>query len=78
MSVFVCVCHVRASGMFCRTFIDGIGTCWPHSKAGEMVSRPCPELLYGVRYNTTSKKLFSAFIPRQKVVVSAYESVYLH
>uniref|UniRef100_A0A8B9JRW8 Corticotropin releasing hormone receptor 1 n=1 Tax=Astyanax mexicanus TaxID=7994 RepID=A0A8B9JRW8_ASTMX len=37
------------------TSIDGIGTCWPRSMAGEMVSRPCPELLYGVRYNTTNK-----------------------
>ncbi|KAL7886824.1 hypothetical protein AOLI_G00045470 [Acnodon oligacanthus] len=45
----------NSSGIFCRTSIDGIGTCWPRSMAGEMVSRPCPELLYGVRYNTTSK-----------------------
>ncbi|XP_053091335.1 corticotropin-releasing factor receptor 2 [Pangasianodon hypophthalmus] len=42
------------SGVFCRTAIDGIGTCWPRSVAGEMVSRSCPEFLYGVRYNTTS------------------------
>ncbi|KAL7874870.1 hypothetical protein SRHO_G00058400 [Serrasalmus rhombeus] len=45
----------NSSGIFCRTSIDGIGTCWPRSMAGEMVSRPCPELLYGVRYNTTNK-----------------------
>ncbi|XP_036447328.1 corticotropin-releasing factor receptor 1 isoform X2 [Colossoma macropomum] len=45
----------NSSGVFCRTSIDGIGTCWPRSMAGEMVSRPCPELLYGVRYNTTNK-----------------------
>ncbi|KAK3571166.1 hypothetical protein QTP86_003662 [Hemibagrus guttatus] len=43
------------SGVFCRTAIDGIGTCWPRSVAGQMVSRPCPEFLYGVRYNTTNK-----------------------
>uniref|UniRef100_A0AAR2JC95 G-protein coupled receptors family 2 profile 2 domain-containing protein n=1 Tax=Pygocentrus nattereri TaxID=42514 RepID=A0AAR2JC95_PYGNA len=43
-----------SNSIFCRTSIDGIGTCWPRSMAGEMVSRPCPELLYGVRYNTTS------------------------
>uniref|UniRef100_A0A8B9JRC9 Corticotropin releasing hormone receptor 1 n=1 Tax=Astyanax mexicanus TaxID=7994 RepID=A0A8B9JRC9_ASTMX len=43
------------TSVFCRTSIDGIGTCWPRSMAGEMVSRPCPELLYGVRYNTTNK-----------------------
>ncbi|XP_028822441.1 corticotropin-releasing factor receptor 1-like isoform X2 [Denticeps clupeoides] len=42
------------SGLFCNTSIDGIGTCWPQSQAGQMVSRPCPEFVYGVRYNTTN------------------------
>uniref|UniRef100_A0A3B3QPA0 Corticotropin-releasing factor receptor 1 n=1 Tax=Paramormyrops kingsleyae TaxID=1676925 RepID=A0A3B3QPA0_9TELE len=42
------------TGLFCNTSIDGIGTCWPKSSAGEMVSRPCPEFFYGVRYNTTN------------------------
>ncbi|KAF7708035.1 hypothetical protein HF521_017092 [Silurus meridionalis] len=45
----------NTSGVFCRTSIDGIGTCWPRSVAGDTVSRPCPELLYGVRYNTTNQ-----------------------
>ncbi|GLD60006.1 corticotropin-releasing factor receptor 1-like isoform X1 [Lates japonicus] len=42
------------SGLYCDTSIDGIGTCWPRSSAGQMVSRPCPEMFYGVRYNTTN------------------------
>uniref|UniRef100_A0A3P8RYK7 Corticotropin releasing hormone receptor 1 n=1 Tax=Amphiprion percula TaxID=161767 RepID=A0A3P8RYK7_AMPPE len=42
------------SGIYCDTSIDGIGTCWPRSSAGQMVSRPCPEMFYGVRYNTTN------------------------
>ncbi|CAB1417472.1 unnamed protein product [Pleuronectes platessa] len=42
------------SGLYCDTSIDGIGTCWPRSGAGQMVSRPCPELFHGVKYNTTS------------------------
>uniref|UniRef100_A0A674MU91 Corticotropin releasing hormone receptor 1 n=1 Tax=Takifugu rubripes TaxID=31033 RepID=A0A674MU91_TAKRU len=42
------------SGLYCETSIDGIGTCWPRSAAGHMVSRPCPEMFYGVRYNTTN------------------------
>uniref|UniRef100_A0A672S0R1 Corticotropin-releasing factor receptor 1-like n=1 Tax=Sinocyclocheilus grahami TaxID=75366 RepID=A0A672S0R1_SINGR len=44
--VFIC--------LFCNTSIDGIGTCWPRSSAGEVVSRPCPETFLGVRYNTTN------------------------
>ncbi|XP_067100660.1 corticotropin-releasing factor receptor 1-like isoform X1 [Osmerus mordax] len=40
--------------LYCDTSIDGIGTCWPRSNAGQMVSRPCPEIFYGVRYNTTN------------------------
>lgn len=51
-----CVCpRAPGSGLYCETSIDGIGTCWPRSAAGHMVSRPCPEMFYGVRYNTTSK-----------------------
>ncbi|XP_013870274.1 corticotropin-releasing factor receptor 1 isoform X3 [Austrofundulus limnaeus] len=42
------------SGIYCETSIDGIGTCWPRSGAGQMVARPCPEMFYGVRYNTTN------------------------
>uniref|UniRef100_A0A3B4ANR6 Corticotropin-releasing factor receptor 1 n=1 Tax=Periophthalmus magnuspinnatus TaxID=409849 RepID=A0A3B4ANR6_9GOBI len=42
------------SGPYCEIYIDGIGTCWPRSNAGQMVARPCPEMLYGVRYNTTN------------------------
>ncbi|XP_016426190.1 corticotropin-releasing factor receptor 1 [Sinocyclocheilus rhinocerous] len=45
----------NSTGLFCNTSIDGIGTCWPRSSAGEVVSRPCPETFLGVRYNTTSK-----------------------
>ncbi|MFT7797629.1 corticotropin-releasing factor receptor 1 isoform X1 [Arapaima gigas] len=44
----------NVTGLFCNTSIDGIGTCWPRTSAGEMVSRPCPEYFYGVRYNTTN------------------------
>ncbi|XP_016127427.1 corticotropin-releasing factor receptor 1-like [Sinocyclocheilus grahami] len=42
------------TGLSCNTSIDGIGTCWPRSSAGEVVSRPCPETFLGVRYNTTN------------------------
>lgn len=51
----ICVLTLTGSGLYCDTSIDGIGTCWPRSSAGQMVSRPCPEMFYGVRYNTTSK-----------------------
>uniref|UniRef100_A0A3Q3W4H2 G-protein coupled receptors family 2 profile 1 domain-containing protein n=1 Tax=Mola mola TaxID=94237 RepID=A0A3Q3W4H2_MOLML len=47
--------HAAGSGLYCDASIDGIGTCWPRSSAGHMVARPCPEMFYGVRYNTTSK-----------------------
>uniref|UniRef100_A0A3Q3R163 Corticotropin-releasing factor receptor 1 n=1 Tax=Monopterus albus TaxID=43700 RepID=A0A3Q3R163_MONAL len=52
-----CEALLMLSGNFsfyCNTSIDGIGTCWPRSSAGQMVSRPCPEMFYGVRYNTTN------------------------
>ncbi|XP_055752921.1 corticotropin-releasing factor receptor 1-like isoform X1 [Salvelinus fontinalis] len=42
------------AGLFCNMSIDPIGTCWPKSTAGEWVSRPCPEMFYGVKYNTTN------------------------
>uniref|UniRef100_A0A8C6SVK4 Corticotropin releasing hormone receptor 1 n=1 Tax=Neogobius melanostomus TaxID=47308 RepID=A0A8C6SVK4_9GOBI len=45
---------ISSTGPYCETSIDGIGTCWPRSSAGQMVVRPCPEMFYGVRYNTTS------------------------
>lgn len=45
------------SGIYCETSVDGIGTCWPRSSAGQLVARPCPEMFYGVRYNTTSKSV---------------------
>ncbi|XP_049615825.1 corticotropin-releasing factor receptor 1 isoform X3 [Syngnathus scovelli] len=39
---------------YCEASLDGIGTCWPRSPAAHVVSRPCPEMFYGVRYNTTN------------------------
>ncbi|XP_077595375.1 corticotropin-releasing factor receptor 1-like [Stigmatopora nigra] len=39
---------------FCEAALDGIGTCWPRSPASGLVARPCPEIFYGVRYNTTN------------------------
>lgn len=58
-NVYLCLTFLSpraaGSGLYCDTSIDGIGTCWPRSGAGQMVSRPCPEMFYGVRYNTTSK-----------------------
>uniref|UniRef100_A0A3Q3ARC7 G-protein coupled receptors family 2 profile 1 domain-containing protein n=1 Tax=Kryptolebias marmoratus TaxID=37003 RepID=A0A3Q3ARC7_KRYMA len=50
-----------ASSADLPSYLDGIGTCWPRSGAGQMVSRPCPEMFYGVKYNTTSKS--SSFVP---------------
>uniref|UniRef100_A0A3P8VRF3 Corticotropin releasing hormone receptor 1 n=1 Tax=Cynoglossus semilaevis TaxID=244447 RepID=A0A3P8VRF3_CYNSE len=46
--------YSSGSGPYCDISIDGIGTCWPRSGAGQMVSRPCPEILNGVKYNTTN------------------------
>uniref|UniRef100_A0A3Q4IG59 Corticotropin releasing hormone receptor 1 n=1 Tax=Neolamprologus brichardi TaxID=32507 RepID=A0A3Q4IG59_NEOBR len=46
--------NYMGSGIYCETSIDGIGTCWPRSSAGQLVARPCPEMFYGVRYNTTN------------------------
>lgn len=45
----------NSSGVFCELSMDGIGTCWPRSAAGELISRPCPEQFNGIHYNTTSK-----------------------
>eukprot|EP00064_Thunnus_orientalis_P008546 superscaffoldBa00001024_g8569 len=53
------------SGIYCDTSIDGIGTCWPRSSAGQMVSRPCPEMFYGVRYNTTRVRMFPLLLEAQ-------------
>ncbi|KAL2102036.1 hypothetical protein ACEWY4_003797 [Coilia grayii] len=44
----------NASEVFCKISIDGIGTCWPSSRAGLMVSQPCPAFFLGVRYNTSN------------------------
>ncbi|XP_075437676.1 corticotropin-releasing factor receptor 1-like [Ascaphus truei] len=41
------------SGLACNASIDMIGTCWPHTAAGRLVARPCPEYFQGVQYNTT-------------------------
>ncbi|KAK9396043.1 corticotropin-releasing factor receptor 2 [Crotalus adamanteus] len=40
-------------GPSCRATTDQIGTCWPRSSAGDLVARPCPEFVNGVKYNTT-------------------------
>ena len=47
----------NSSGVFCEMSVDGIGTCWPRSAAGELISRPCPEQFNGIHYNTTSKSV---------------------
>uniref|UniRef100_A0A3B5AQL2 G-protein coupled receptors family 2 profile 1 domain-containing protein n=1 Tax=Stegastes partitus TaxID=144197 RepID=A0A3B5AQL2_9TELE len=44
-----------SSGVYCDLSVDGIGTCWPRSAAGELISRPCPEQFNGIHYNTTSR-----------------------
>ncbi|MED6293936.1 hypothetical protein CHARACLAT_015639 [Characodon lateralis] len=49
----------NSSGVYCDISVDGIGTCWPRSAAGELISRPCPEQFNGIHYNTTSKYLKS-------------------
>uniref|UniRef100_A0A671V4X8 Corticotropin releasing hormone receptor 1 n=1 Tax=Sparus aurata TaxID=8175 RepID=A0A671V4X8_SPAAU len=45
----------NSSGVFCELSMDGIGTCWPRSAAGELISRPCPEQFNGIHYNTTNR-----------------------
>lgn len=55
--------RASGSGIYCETSIDGIGTCWPRSSAGQLVARPCPEMFYGVRYNTTSKSISCHLLP---------------
>ncbi|KAH0627641.1 hypothetical protein JD844_003662 [Phrynosoma platyrhinos] len=42
-------------GPYCNATTDQIGTCWPKTSAGELVERPCPEFINGVKYNTTRK-----------------------
>ncbi|ETE70102.1 Corticotropin-releasing factor receptor 1, partial [Ophiophagus hannah] len=42
------------TGRQCNALVDLIGTCWPHSLAGQLVARPCPEYFSGVRYNTSN------------------------
>ncbi|GLD68396.1 corticotropin-releasing factor receptor 1-like isoform X1, partial [Lates japonicus] len=44
----------NSSGSYCDLSVDGIGTCWPRSAAGEVISRPCPEQFNGIHYNTTN------------------------
>ncbi|XP_028931985.1 corticotropin-releasing factor receptor 1 isoform X1 [Ornithorhynchus anatinus] len=44
----------NTTGPQCNASVDLIGTCWPRSPAGQLVSRPCPAYFYGVRYNTTN------------------------
>uniref|UniRef100_A0A8C9XWQ1 G-protein coupled receptors family 2 profile 1 domain-containing protein n=1 Tax=Sander lucioperca TaxID=283035 RepID=A0A8C9XWQ1_SANLU len=46
---------LNSSGVFCDLSVDGIGTCWPLSAAGQLISRPCPEQFNGIHYNTSSK-----------------------
>ncbi|KAF1380284.1 hypothetical protein PFLUV_G00185230 [Perca fluviatilis] len=43
----------NSSGVFCDLSVDGIGTCWPLSAAGQLISRPCPEQFNGIHYNTS-------------------------
>ncbi|KAK7916135.1 hypothetical protein WMY93_011896 [Mugilogobius chulae] len=43
----------NTSGLYCNMSMDILGSCWPRSAAGEVVSRPCPEKLHGIYYNTT-------------------------
>ncbi|MEQ2218528.1 hypothetical protein XENOCAPTIV_004454, partial [Xenoophorus captivus] len=45
----------NSSGVYCDFSVDGIGTCWPRSAAGELISRPCPEQFNGIHYNTTNR-----------------------
>lgn len=45
----------NSSGLYCDLSVDGIGTCWPRSAAGELISRPCPEQFNGIYYNTTNQ-----------------------
>ncbi|KAH1177642.1 hypothetical protein KIL84_011344, partial [Mauremys mutica] len=43
----------NVTGPYCNATTDQIGTCWPRATAGELVERPCPEFLNGIKYNTT-------------------------
>uniref|UniRef100_A0A3Q4HTQ2 Corticotropin releasing hormone receptor 1 n=1 Tax=Neolamprologus brichardi TaxID=32507 RepID=A0A3Q4HTQ2_NEOBR len=55
VSVLVCLCVSVSVCVYCDLSVDGIGTCWPRSAAGELVSRPCPEQFNGIHYNTTNR-----------------------
>ncbi|XP_043910998.1 corticotropin-releasing factor receptor 1-like [Protopterus annectens] len=46
--------NVTINGSYCNASMDLIGTCWPRSPAGQLISLSCPEYFQGVRYNTTS------------------------
>ncbi|KAG7231993.1 hypothetical protein INR49_010026, partial [Caranx melampygus] len=48
-------CLSVSVGRYCDLSVDGIGTCWPRSAAGEMISRPCPEQFNGIHYNTSNR-----------------------
>uniref|UniRef100_A0A8C6MG07 G-protein coupled receptors family 2 profile 1 domain-containing protein n=1 Tax=Nothobranchius furzeri TaxID=105023 RepID=A0A8C6MG07_NOTFU len=57
-STFWATCFLQNGkwpSLFCDLSVDGIGTCWPRSTAGNLISRPCPEQFNGIHYNTTSK-----------------------
>ncbi|XP_054463160.1 corticotropin-releasing factor receptor 1 [Anoplopoma fimbria] len=45
----------NTSGLYCDLSVDGIGTCWPRSAAGQLISRACPEKFNGIHYNTTNR-----------------------
>uniref|UniRef100_A0A672K8B9 G-protein coupled receptors family 2 profile 1 domain-containing protein n=1 Tax=Sinocyclocheilus grahami TaxID=75366 RepID=A0A672K8B9_SINGR len=53
---------MSVDGLYCNATTDEIGTCWPRSNSGRIIERPCPEFINGVKYNTTSKWLLSAFL----------------
>ncbi|XP_026062791.1 corticotropin-releasing factor receptor 2-like [Carassius auratus] len=44
---------MSVDGLYCNATTDEIGTCWPRSNSGQIIERPCPEYINGVKYNTT-------------------------